>query len=146
MLGLFDQRAFFCNPERSPMVAKFHCSSLAGSSHPTVSKPIIQGFMSRFPAGFAPHTSRLCLKSCINKTKSLHHRVSAPGPKWVCECFSRATMGLYTRHPRRSSRALSVKLRYSGILVPAWRRPGLETGLGTSSLGIDTGGGSNLES
>lgn len=107
-------------------------------------KPSIQGFLSRFPASFSPHTSRLCLKTCINKTKSLHHRVSAPGPKWVCECFSRATMGLYIRptvvlgHPRRLSSGIQT-------IVPAWRRPGLETGLGTSSLGIDTGGGGNFE-
>lgn len=117
---LFDQRALFCNPDRSPMVAKCHRSSLASSSHPTVSKAHHPRLSVSFPCRFCPSHLTTVPQTCINKTKSLHHRVSAPGPKWVCECFSRATMGLlYIRptavlgHPRRSSRALSVKLRYS---------------------------------
>lgn len=56
------------------MVAKCHRSPLAGSSHPTISKAHHPRLSVSLPCRFCPHTSRLCLKTCINKTKSLHQR------------------------------------------------------------------------
>lgn len=157
MLGLFDQRAVpllfhvvatLTGVQWLPNATALPWLVLHIQSFP---KPTIQGFLPRSPAGFDPHTSQLCLKTCTNKTKTLHYRVHAPGSQvGVRVLFSRHHGLISGPLPSLGPHTGQVMLFWlsSGIqtLVSAWRRPGLETGLGTSSLGIDIGGGSNLES
>lgn len=102
------------------MVAKCHRSSLAGSSHPTISKAHHPRLSVLLPCRFCPHTSRLCLKTCINKTKSLHQRVSAPGTQV-------GVRGLFSRHRGVISGPLPSLGTHTGKVVSFWLSSGIQT-------------------